>query len=128
MQRQKSNHMEQNKIDMFIAQNASKFPQNKMGLIKDALTKLDDDKSLAIQSLDLKDPSTVLIVSILCGGLGVDRFMLGEVGLGLVKLFTCGGCYIWLIIDMINAKDRTQEYNYKQLSNALMMQGVTGLY
>lgn len=120
--------MEQNKIDMFIAQNASKFPQNKMGLIKDALTKLDDDKSLAIQSLDLKDPSTVLIVSILCGSLGVDRFMLGEVGLGLVKLFTCGGCYIWWIIDMINAKARTQEYNYKQLSNALMMQGVTGLY
>lgn len=120
--------MEQNKIDMFVAQNATKFPQYKLGLIKDALAKLDDDKATMIQYLDLQDPSTILIVSILCGGLGVDRFMLGEVGLGILKLLTCGGCYVWWIIDMINAQDRAREYNYKKLSNALMMQGITGLY
>lgn len=43
----------------------------------------------------------VLIVSILVGSLGVDRFMMGQVGLGLLKLFTLGGCGVWWLIDVI---------------------------
>ncbi len=43
----------------------------------------------------------VLIVSILVGGFGIDRFMMGHVGLGLVKLFTFGGFGIWYLIDLI---------------------------
>ncbi|MFC1672289.1 TM2 domain-containing protein [Planctomycetota bacterium] len=44
---------------------------------------------------------TALILSILLGGLGVDRFYLGYTGLGVVKLLTCGGAGIWSIIDII---------------------------
>ncbi len=42
-----------------------------------------------------------LIMSILFGGLGVDRFIMGQVGLGILKLITFGGCGIWWIIDII---------------------------
>jgi hypothetical protein len=42
-----------------------------------------------------------LIVSILVGSLGVDRFMMGQVGLGILKLITLGGCGIWWLIDVI---------------------------
>lgn len=45
--------------------------------------------------------STALIVSILVGYLGIDRFIMGHVGLGLLKLFTAGGCGIWWLIDVI---------------------------
>ncbi len=43
----------------------------------------------------------VLVMSIFFGSLGVDRFIMGHVGLGLLKLFTLGGCGIWWLIDII---------------------------
>jgi TM2 domain-containing membrane protein YozV len=44
---------------------------------------------------------TTLLLSILVGGLGADRFYLGQTGLGIAKLLTCGGVGIWSLIDII---------------------------
>ena len=42
-----------------------------------------------------------LIMSIIFGSLGVDRFIMGKVGTGILKLITLGGCGIWWLIDLI---------------------------
>jgi TM2 domain-containing membrane protein YozV len=42
-----------------------------------------------------------LIMSIIFGQLGVDRFIMGQVGLGILKLITFGGCGVWWLIDVI---------------------------
>jgi TM2 domain-containing membrane protein YozV len=62
-----------------------------------------------------KDPQVVLITALL--GLiivaGVHRFLLGQIGMGLLYLFTAGLCFIGTIIDLVNYQKLAFEFNQK---------------
>jgi len=57
------------------------------------------------------------------GVAGIHRFILGDVGLGILMLITFGGCGIWTIIDLVRANTMAQNYNnnlqYRYLTQAL---------
>ena len=48
-----------------------------------------------------KDWMVALLLSIFLGQLGIDRFYMGLIGTGILKLITCGGCGVWWLIDII---------------------------
>ena len=48
-----------------------------------------------------KEYIIALLFSIFLGYLGIDRFYMGQVGIGIGKLLTLGGCGIWYLIDII---------------------------
>jgi len=48
-----------------------------------------------------KEYIIALLFSIFLGYLGIDRFYMGQVGLGIGKLLTGGGCGVWWLIDVI---------------------------
>ena len=61
----------------------------------------------------------LLILSILIGGLGVDRFYIGDTGLGIFKLLTCGGFGVWTIVDWFLIMGATREKNTNLLLSAI---------
>ena len=66
-----------------------------------------------------RDPTNVLLMTILGFVViaGVQRFYVGQIGMGLVYLFTAGFCFIGTIIDLINHKSLALEYNQKKAAN-----------
>ena len=58
-----------------------------------------------------KDPQMIFLLSIFTGMIGVDRFLLEDTKMGVIKLCTMGGCYYLWITDIISAKDRTAAFN-----------------
>ena len=111
--------MEAQKVDMFIMSNAKFFETHQVNVIRERLIALDDSKWAMISTVQFKDPTTSLIVSILAGSLGVDRFMLGDTGLGIGKLLTCGGFGIWAIVDWFQIQKVTREKNLQKIQHFL---------
>ena len=91
--------MDQQKVDMYIMTNQKYFPEEKIMYLKEKLLAMDDSKFSMISTVEMKDPTTILIVSLLLGVLGIDRFMVGDTGMGILKFLTGGCCGILAIID-----------------------------
>lgn len=107
--------MDSQKVDMFMIANAKFFESHHVPHIREQLLAMDDSKWGLVQTLQFKEPNTSLIVSILAGSLGIDRFMIGDTGMGIGKLLTCGGLGIWAIIDWFLIMGATREKNLSQL-------------
>jgi TM2 domain-containing membrane protein YozV len=112
--------MDAQKVDMFLMTNSKYFEGHQIPYLKDELLKIDDSRFIILQTLNLKDPTIALIISLIGGGLGIDRFFVGDVGMGIGKLITCGGFGIWAIVDWFLIMGRTKEVNMQRLRLMMM--------
>lgn len=60
-----------------------------------------------------KDPTLILLTALVgfLGISGIHRFLLNQIGMGILYLLTAGLCFIGTIIDLINHKKLAFEYN-----------------
>lgn len=107
--------LDQQKIDMYVMTNQKYFPGEKIVYLKDKLRTMDEEKFSLLSTVELKDPTTLLLVSIFLGPLGVDRFMLGDIGMGVLKLLTMGCCGVLTIIDWFVISKKTKEANFAKV-------------
>jgi TM2 domain-containing membrane protein YozV len=87
-----------------------------MGFLQQATTELTETQQkyfYMIYAGKRKSPQDMLIFCIvgLCLIPGLQRFMVGQIGMGILYLFTVGLCFIGSIIDLINHKSLAMEYN-----------------
>ena len=111
--------MEMQKVDMFIMTNQKYLPAEKIPMLRERLLAADDSKMAMISAVEMKDPTTILLVSIFLGSLGIDRFMLGETGMGILKLLTGGCCGILTIIDWFTVQGKAKDANFRKLMSVL---------
>ena len=102
--------------------NAKFFESSYLCSIRDQLLQVSNEKDSmwdVISTTQFKNPSTMLIVSIIAGSWGIDRFMIGDTWLGIGKLLTCGGLGVWTIIDWFMIQRATRKKNMQKLKKLL---------
>lgn len=103
------------KVNLYLQVNASKFPSEQIPSLRSTLLRLSSSQLDRLSVVELKDPTIMLIFSLFLGSFGVDRFLLGQTGIGILKLLTCGAGGIWTIIDWFLVMGETRKYNYTRL-------------
>ena len=107
--------MDTQKVDMFVMINSKYFENTQIMKIRESLLNLDESKWIYVQSLQFKEPTISFIISLVAGIWGVDRFFVGDIGLGILKLLTIGGLGIWVFIDWFLIMGVTREKNLRKI-------------
>lgn len=141
--------MDESKVDMFIIQKGKFFPSEQVPFLREKLLTLDDEKWTYLFTAKLKDPFMALMISILAGTIGADRFFLGQTASGVGKLLLfivfffvyfavvitsnedpswtlivgflvlTTAILTWYLIDIFNASRRAKEINLNSIFTLL---------
>jgi TM2 domain-containing membrane protein YozV len=91
-----------------------------MGFLQQATTDLTENQQrnfYMVYSSKRRDPQDILLFTLLgfLGFAGIHRFVLNQVAMGVIYFLTAGFCFIGTIVDLINHKNLTTDYN-KQMA------------
>lgn len=113
--------MDKASVDLFLLTYAKYFETDKLAFLRDRIATFSDDQMTALTMVmsELKDPTTSLIVSVILGGFGIDRFLINDIGMGLLKILTGGACGILWLIDIFLISARTREKNFEKIMEVL---------
>ena len=112
--------MDNSKVATLVAQYKDLIPEEQILTFKSALEKAEDGAYERLMTVPTKNPTTVILLSIFLGGLGVDRFYIGDSGTGIAKLLlgwlTAG---IWPLIDIFVCHKAAKQKNLESLMAVL---------
>lgn len=108
--------MTTDKVNALMMQLQNKIPEEQAAVLKNALVRATDESYDVVSTLSLKSSTTTLLFSIFLGGFGVDRFYIGDTGVGVAKLLfgwlTFG---IWPFIDIFISYKRAKAKNLNKI-------------
>ncbi len=97
-----------------------------MVYIQNLIKDMDDAKARSFANVyraRRRDPMLILVTALLgfVAFAGIHRFILNQIGMGILYLLTFGLCAIGTIVDLVNYQKLAFEYNQKMASEALVM-------
>lgn len=102
-------------VDLYCTVHHDYFGTDKMILVRNRLMTMTESEFEMATSIDYVNPDMMLFVSCLSGSFGLDRFLLGETAVGLLKLLTFGCFGILTLIDLLTIRKKTQELNFNKI-------------
>jgi TM2 domain-containing membrane protein YozV len=99
---------------------------DELAYLQQLTNKLADDKLklfISIYNGKRKTAQTILICCLLgfVAFAGIQRFVVGQIGMGILYLFTGGLCLIGTVVDIINHKQLAYEYNQQMALESMAM-------
>ena len=103
-------------VDRF---NQNDLPDDKIPMLRENMLHCSLRKLGEIQSLTCRRVENMQFISFILGWSGIDRMLIGEIGIGLLKLCT-GGCFGFLMVyDWLAMPRKTRYYNYIEVMSVL---------
>lgn len=111
--------MDTQKVDYYLMTNQKYLPAERIPFLRSRMLTMDESRFFMLSTVEFKDPTTILLISLFLGYLGIDRFMLGDTGLGVLKLLTGGCCGVMTIVDWFLVQNKAKEANFQKLMSLL---------
>ncbi len=97
-----------------------------LGYIQGLMKNMDEEEAALFAQVyraRRKDPQLIIILILpgFFGFAGLHRIILGQVGLGILYVFTIGLCFIGTVVDLINYKSLAYEFNIRVAHETLNM-------
>lgn len=107
--------MDEQKINLWLGANAKYFDATQIPILREKLKKASDEQYIAVQTQSYINPTVTTIISVLLGELGIDRFMVGDIGMGVLKLLTGGLCGVLWLIDIFTISKKVKNKNFARV-------------
>ena len=102
-------------------------PKESLPALQNMLANAPDAAFVSLSSVSLKSTPVTICLAFFLGGFGVDRFYIGDIGLGVVKLLLgCAPFGICPFVDIFVSYRKARKKNFENLS--LILSGAGASY